>query len=1097
MKTKFNGILTLLLAFMVQFTFAQERVISGVVSDEMGPVADISVLVKGTKTGTVTDFDGKYSIKAKKGDVLVFSHVSYGTIEKPVGDSNTIDVIVKETGETLDEIVITAMGIKKKKINDLSSSTKIEVQTIEKSNEAGLLQGMAGKTSGLNIVRNGGDPGAGSFVQIRGANTILGSDVPLIVLDGVLISNTNSSGGVDGVAAQSRLNDIPASDIESVTVLKGAQAAALYGSAAASGVIIMTTKSGKISGSKKKWTVDLRSSFMVDEINIEWDLNTTYGQGFNGFFIQDFLTSYGDKISSRSGGDDVVDTTGEYFVADSGNTYYPILSKNSRENFNESNRNAILGRGFTSTHDVSLQYAGENGNTFISFSNWDQNGIIVNNSNYERNTFRFNNTTNYSDKLTGKVSASYITSNTDLIQQGSNLNGLYLGYLRNPADFDIRDYRGTRYDGFGGITYNAQRAYRSSLGVPAIYNNPLWTINEQRDNANLNRFIITPELSYKIKNNLSLVARYNVDSYTNETYRFVPFNSAGGGDPLFVDTSLGSYRKGSSVNKSQFATLLLQGDNKINEDIKVNWVLGYAYEKYLSEFRELLAENFINPSIELSDVFSIGDLYATRENQRVRNLQSKEAKTAGFASLDFELYNQFLLGVTGRIEKSSTLIDDTFFFPSASFGWKFSELFEDNDFFNFGKLRFTYGEVATAPSPYLNNTFVASSTVNSTWGDALAGSAFGGTFNPTDVLGNPDLSIERVKEFEVGTDLEFWNRRINFGFTYYDRKTVDALVRQSLPGSTGFTSTFTNDGLITNKGIEADLGIKLIRSKDINWKVNFNFSRNRNMVEELPGGNVFLNGFTGTSSQAVEGHPMGVLMGGTFLRDSSGSYILDANGFPQYDSVAGDQVIGDPNADWRGGINTIFNWKNFNLSATFETSQGNDVWNGTKGVLKFFGREQSTAGEVTVSAADAATIVDFNGAPINTLPGAVLNNDGSFTIRGTLEDFGAGPVLLDQAWYIFGEGGGFGNVAEQFIEDASWIRLRELTIGYDFNSKILKKAGITNANFSVSGRNLIVWTDVEGFDPESNLTGASKGRGLEYFTNPATKSYNFTLKLRF
>lgn len=1089
MKTKYNRILTLLLAFMVQLTFAQEKTISGVVSDELGPVSDATVTVKNTKLGVVTDFDGNYTIKAKTGDTLVFTHVSYSNNEKIVGSSNTINVTMSSTGTFLEEVIVNAIGLKKKKINDLSSATKIDVDVVERSGESGLLQGLAGKTSGVNIIKSSGDPGAGSFIQIRGANTISNGDQPLIVLDGVLISNTNNGGGTAGVAASSRLNDIPASDIESVTILKGAQAAAIYGSAAAGGVIVITTKSGKGTNGKS-WSVNLKSSFQVEKISEYWDLQSKFGQGVNGIYSPagNRRNSFGDRISDRSGAADDVDTSGEYFLSESGKFYYPIISKNSTELFNESNKDLVLGTGFTSAHDISISNSNENGNTYLSFSNWDQKGIIKNNSDYNRSTIRFNNTTKFGDKLTGKVSATYITSKNNLIQQGSNLNGLYLGLLRTPVDFDNTDYVGTRVNNQGNITQNAHRAFRNYLGTAAVYNNPLWTINKQSDLRKLNRFLISPELTYKFNDNISLVARYSIDHYSQKSQSFQAVNSSDTG-------ANGSFTKTDGGEKQEYAIVILTGRNELTDKVKLDWSIGANYEKNVFESIGGTVNNFINPFVTLGDLEAIGGGFAVQEDQQLTNNIFKEASNGAFATLDFEFMDQFLLGLSGRVDRSSTLIDETFFFPSASFGWKFSENIKDKNFLSFGKLRLTYGEVATAPQPYRLNTTFQAQQVGSSWGDVLTGSVYGGLFNTDANLGNPNLDIERVKEYEIGTDLRLFKNRIDLGITYYNRVTESALVDQSISPSTGYTSITTNTAELSNKGIEVDLGLKVIDSDDFFWKLNFNFSKNKSMVDKLPGGDVFLAGFTGTSSEVREGEAFGVLIGGAFEEDDNGNLVLDDNGFPMADDD-GDQVIGDPNADWRGGVNSLFKWKNFTLTASVEAVQGQDIWNGTQGVLDNFGRSTRTANEVTVSAADAATIVNYAGQSIDQISYAQLNSDGSYTVRGNLEDFGSGTVLLDQRWYT-SLGGGFGPVDKQFVEDGSFVKLREVTLGYDFNKQFLKNIGVSNVNFSVSGRNLVTWTGVDGFDPEGNLTGATKGRGLEYFTNPPTRSYIFTLKIGF
>ncbi|MCW8980219.1 MAG: SusC/RagA family TonB-linked outer membrane protein, partial [Altibacter sp.] len=274
-------------------------------------------------------------------------------------------------------------------------------------------------------------------------------------------------------------------------------------------------------------------------------------------------------------------------------------------------------------------------------------------------------------------------------------------------------------------------------------------------------------------------------------------------------------------------------------------------------------------------------------------------------------------------------------------------------------------------------------------------------------------------------------------------------------------------------------------------------SMNDNLVMS-PDGNgellTVLNGFTGSASSVYDGQPFAVFAGEPLLRDENGNLELNDFGFPVI-STEGEQVLGDPNPDWIGGLGTEFAYKGFELSALFDFRQGMDVWNGTLGVLNHFGVTSITANEVTVSAADAATIVNFQGVAIADLPNAQQNADGSYTVRGNLDDFGAGTVLLDQAWYNGGTASGFNGSSELYVEDASYVKLRQITLSYSFPTRLIEHVGLESLSLAVSGRNLVTWSDIEGFDPDNNLTGASKGRGLEYFTNPSTASYQFTLRL--
>ena len=1086
MKTKLRGILTLLLAFVVQMTFAQDRTITGTVSDETGPLPGVSVLIEGTTSGTETDFDGNYAIEAKSGDVLRYSFVGMTTVTKTVGADSSISVTMVSEANTLDEVVLTAFGLEVKKDDDLSSSTAVQADMITRSGESGLIQGLAGKTSGLKITRNTGDPGAGAYIQIRGQNTITGSSSPLIVVDGVPVSNTSVGSGTAGVAQQSRLNDFNPEDIAKVTVLKGAAAAAVWGTGAANGAIIIQTKKGV----KGKMTVDFTSSVAYDKINVEFDKQDTFGQGYpnwwlgidsdwssdNGRYVPNTGFSWGDRIGARSGAPDGVVVGNQRFESTRGNTIYPFaanddgtVAKNDTNVYNETNRNQVFGDGTTYNLGASISYATETSNTFFSVANWDQQGIIKGRSSYNRSNLRLNHSAQLTDKFGFRIASSYAFIRSDRIQQGSNLQGLYLGYLRTAPDFDNRDYKGTYFNSNNVPTANSHRGYRRYLGDSnPVYNNPGWTINEQ-DNPNVvNRFTIAPELTYDFADNIKLTARYGLDYYTDHRETFFPVNSAAG-------AGIGSYQQDDISEKTENWNFFLQGNHDISDNFSFDWILGTMFDQNEYQFLSGYTEGFTNPDVGDLRIFGNADA----ENEFPSNFKSITKKHGVYAVANFSLFNQLLVGLSGRYERPSTL-ETNVFYPSASLGWKFSENFE-SDFLSFGKLRASYGEVGIEPGAYLSSTVYGPGGVGSSWGDALGAAAYGNPFTRGVTLGNPDLKEERVKEIEIGADFRFFRNKLSLGITYYDRVTEDAILFLDVAPTTGFSSTPTNAAEITNQGLELDLNWNVMRKGDFSWDINGFWSQNKNVVTDLAGvQSVFLAGFTGTSSRVVEGEPMATLWGTGFLRDDNGELDLRSDGFPQISPEEG--VLGDPNPDWIGGLGTTLNWKGISLSAQFETSQGNDHWTGTSGVLNYFGIGMETVNE-SVAPQDLPT---YDGRTITA----------GTTFRGNIEDFGGGPVALDSEWYT-SDGGGFGNQSETFVKDASWTRLRELTLGYSFPEKILGNTGLTHFDILLTGRNLILWTEIEGFDPDINLTGPSKGRGLDYFTNPATQSFIMTLKFGF
>lgn len=1084
MKLNSKLFISALLFLITHFTFAQNvKSVRGNVTDADGiALPGVSVIIKGTGTGAVTDFDGNYQINAEETSILLFDYLGYVSQEVPAAGKQNINVSLAEDTESLNEVIVTALGLEKKKDEDLSSSTSIDTDAVSRSAESGVLQGMAGKTSNVKITRNSGDPGAGAFILIRGQNSISGNIEPLTIIDGVPMSNSNinitdDDTNTGGVAEQSRLNDINPDDIETITILKGAQATAVWGTQAANGAIVITTKRGKIGG-ESKFKVNVKASVIFDKINVEFDKQDTFGQGDttgaglleNGEWAPFTGNSWGDLISSRSGGADDVIIGNERFVADNGSVVYPITQKNSTDTFNGSNADLVFGTGITTDKSVSLTYSGPESSTYVSYSDWDQQGIIRGNSDYRRQTLKFNQTTKMNEKLTMKLNTNYSKVKSNRVQQGSNIAGLYLGYLRSSPDYDISGYKGTYFDENNVPTPNSQSSYRNYLGSSApVYNNPLWTINEQDNPNEVERFIINPELVYQLLPSTTITARYGLDFYTDDRENFFPTFSS-------VQNPTGFFRQEELKEKNENFNVFAQTNHSISDNFSLNAIAGFTFDR--NQFSRLSASSvdFTNPFVDELRVFGNADA----GNETPTKFISETRKSAVYGVVSSEIFNQVLLEATGRYERSSTL-ESNVFYPSAAIGWQFSEAIPANDILSFGKLRLAYGEVGIEPQAYLsNNTFEAGGVLAS-FGEELLASQYENPFAENNVIGNPDLTVERVKEYEVGTDLRFLNNRVTFGFTYYDRVTEDAILQLDAAPSSGQNSIFANGAEISNKGVELDLGLKIVSTKDFKFSLNANFAQNENVIESLSGvESVFLSGFAGTSSRAVEGESVGSLWGGKFARDEDDNLVLDANGFPTVAEEEG--LIGDPNPDWTGGLGAQFAYKGVTLSVQFETSQGNDVWAGSQGVLNTFGISQETAN-------------------ISTSPSALVNYAGetiaaNSQFRGNITDFGGGAVALDHEWYRT-LGGGFGAVGEQFVQDGSWTRLRELSLGYTFPNEITKQIGLDNLSFTVTGRNLVLWTDVEGFDPDLNLTGATRGRGLEYFTNPATQSYAFTVKFGF
>ncbi len=461
---------------------------------------------------------------------------------------------------------------------------------------------------------------------------------------------------------------------------------------------------------------------------------------------------------------------------------------------------------------------------------------------------------------------------------------------------------------------------------------------------------------------------------------------------------------------------------------------------------------------------------------------------AGYSSIGMAWDNQFFVNVTGRLEAASTfgqLAKKAFFYPSSDIAWQFTKLekLQSAKWLSFGKLRASMGIVGVQPQAYQT----ATNYVTRTWVDGLGGALdpalYGtGSYIQSVNKGNPFLRPERKQEIEAGIDLRFLNNKLSFSISAYSNETVDALISVTQSPASGYNTFYTNAGTIENKGVEIDLGYNVLAKNDWTLDVNLNWTRNKNLVTNLSGaGSITLGGSAGVSSRAVEGYPLGILYSNVFQKDAAGKRVLNANGFPTVDPTA--VPIGDPNADWRAAFGFNLKYKKLYLNALLEHSQGGQVINGTEAVLLDYGTSATVGFERT----STTSLKTYNGTTIAA----------GTPFRGNIGNFGAGDVALDQSWYT-GPGGWFGNVGENFLEDATWTRFREINLGYTISSNYLKKKlGLSSIGLELSGRNLFIISKVNGYDPDANVSGSGSGRGVIYFVNPPTKSFLFTLKLNF
>lgn len=1148
-------LLGLLLALLIPAgaAFAQTATVRGTIVDQNGdPLPGAAVRIVDTTIGAQTNADGQYEIaNAPTGDqTVIATFVGFVDVTEEVtlaeGQTVVVDFVL-ESGLELGEISVDALGFAQNTDELGTSQSSVDGEALQRSGETSVLRALSAKAPGINVTAAGGDPGASTRIVIRGQNSIQGDNQPLVVIDGVPVFNTAFDNGVEGVQQQSRLNDLNPEDIQSVEVLRSASAAALWGSRAQAGVIVITTKKGQ-AGLGNRPSVSFSSRLSIDELNQAPDLQEAYGQGTAGLyeFVPGGGRSWGDRLELRPGGEDTFITTGAFAEGlVTGRRYYPIANgtaadpsggKNSQEV--NSVYDQVFQNGLYLDNNLTVSGNDQNGQYFLSAGFLGQDGIVVENSNLERASVRLNAERNLSSRLSVNGQASYVRTTSDRVQQGSNLAGIFLGGLRQSIDFDATDYLVDYYPtGEGGLVLQErQRAYRNPLGANAgsIYDNPLFTVNRNLNTSRVNRFQGQVGTVYNVTDWFNVNARLGSDYYTDRQFYYFPqFSSEGGG-----------FGEQDELSYTQFqinGDLIGRAERDLTDDVSGSLLLGLNLNHRETDFVGSNLSGFTLPIYPFGADLPFRSLgNGANEDVTGRTGQSVRRTLGYYSEASLDLYDQVFLNLTGRFDQASTFgpeSDDLFFYPSASLAWQFTELLGGNAGpLSFGKLRASYGEVGAEPDPYLASTYFFPQTAGDGYvGTSLSAAAYGGGFARSLRLGSPIIDPERKTEFEVGGDFRFFGDRLSASAVYYNNQTDNAILNLDVAPSRGFTSQTANGATISNEGVELSLDAAWPSVGDFSWNTYASWWTNDNVVEDLSGvQELFLSGFADPSSSLIAGEPFASLFGtrwrrampgctedtpqmncepltqdeiadGFTVNEADNFRVLDELGFPVPAESQG--LLGDPNPDWRASIGNTLRFKDLSLNVLFDASVGGDVYNGTRAALSFFGRAGFQDWWNTVSAAEATTLVDYQGRTVAQRCGdpaggcdrgdVVRNEDGSYTFRGFVEDFGAGPVIVNEYYYRVGPGSNFTGPSEQAIEDGSFVRLREVTLSYNWADSIVQRLGLSSVNLALTGRNLLLFTDYTGVDPETNLTGAGNGQGIDYFNNPSSRSYQFSVRFTY
>ena len=1064
MRTKFSGFLTLFLALIVQFTFAQDKTVTGVVTDQEGlPLPGANVVVKGTSNGTQTDFDGNYSIQANTGDVLVFSFVGQTTEERNIGAASSIDVTLGLDAESLDEVVVTALGITRKEKALAFSAPKVDSESLNSAQNSNAVSALSRKVAGVSITSPSGNLGGSQRILIRGVNSVTGNNQPLFVIDGVPMDNSNfnttdvqrGGGGVDWGSA---INDINPNNIESMTVLKGA-AAALYGSRAANGVILITTKKGN---NKNKLGVTVNSSISFNQVAILPDLQREYGGGSSSSFATQVINGNTYKLA-------------EYGTDESwGPKYDPnqlVLHWDAfdQESFPESylkprpwvapahDVESFYNTGITNSNSVTIGTSGDYGSYLFSFGNENTTGVLPNTSTDKYN-LKLSLTQKLNDRVTASSNLNYVRTQGIRPTLGYGDNSVtqkFFQWGQRQLDFErLRNYK--NLDG-------TQRTWNRSAwndATPKFSDNPYWTTFENTPTDERDRVFGNFSINYQVTDDLSLKGAVYGDVYSFKNTERAAVGSQAQSYYLERDYSfyefnyefVANYQKEISDN---FGVNLLAGVNK--RDSKKTYV-GLSTTGGLS----------------IPGIYNINNGLGPIDNapNGLPAYTSKRKTNSIFGSVGFSIYDQLFLDFTARNDWSSTLPDDnnSYFYPSASAAWVFSDAVSDNASW-FGKLRLGWAQIGNDTDPYRVVTTMLLQTPFDGNGRVTL---------PTTSL-NTDLKSETTETWEVGTELSFFNRRVNLDFTYYSNKTTDQIIPVDLSLATGYGGKWINSGEMTNKGIEIGLGLTPVRTENFQWDIHMNFSKNENELVELDEGLETLlltNAPFRVNLVAFTGHTYGTIMGTDFLYDDQGNKVITSDG--TYAATRDLVSLGSVLPDWNAGITNTFRYKNLDLNFLIDIRKGGKYYSTSHQWGMYSGMLEETV----------QNNLREDGIVLEGVTGNITYNpDGTYDVTDTAPN----TQRIDGQTY----GTGFYGTADaQNVFDADYVKLREITLGYTFNRDVIPF--VDTLRLSFFGRNLVTWgLDYDGIDPETTSAGSGNIQGLEGGLQPSLRSYGMSLQVGF
>ncbi|WP_282014295.1 SusC/RagA family TonB-linked outer membrane protein [Marinifilum flexuosum] len=1000
---------------------AVQKTVTGTVTEESGmSLPGVSVVVKGTTVGTVTDVDGKFQIAVDESSVLVFSFVGMTTLEITVGSQSVIDVVMAADALQVDEVVVTALGIKREKKALGYAVQDVKADDLTKAGDGDLVSSLQGKVAGVQINQTGGGVGGSSRIDIRGVSSLVGNNEPLWIVDGVPFDNGNSNDGSvwGGTSRAGGAFDLNPDDIESVSVLKGANAAALYGERGGNGVILVTTKKGK---RNKGLGISYSGSMTLSEAAYMLDLQDKFGQGVNGEYYATETASWGPEMK----GQQVESWTGEMIpFEDQGN----LLKDFTRT-------------GIAHKHNVSFSGGNDDGSFRMSLGKDIINGIYDNHK-VEKTTFDLRADYDINSWLNVESKLSFFLTEGEQRPEVGNYS--YVSYFNTmPRNIRTSDLK-PGYDIIAGK--HVEKIY--SDASPGN-RNPYFLQEQYVNNDKKNRTFGFIAANVKLTSDLKAKFKYGMD--------FFQFSSLDGYQYADnINPNRPDYNPTQSNFKEENYEFLLSYNKDLNEDFTISLNVGANTMK--RHFKQLRS---FSGKLSSEDDFYLG---AGSNIKAVESITESEVRSMyGFGQVAYK--NMIFLDFTARNDWSSTLtsadteFDNSYFYPSVSLSALLSEMFELPKFVSYAKVRGSLAQVGKAADPYQT-----SQTYKIESGDFDLSKG-----KVPDVLVNKDLKPEISTSWEIGTDIRLFSNRIGLDFTYYQEDTKNQILKLSTDQTTGYPYRLINAGLIRNKGIEVMLTTVPVKTEDFNLTLGFNFAKNKGTLEELYEDMPVYKFEDNEGFVGLPGKRLGIIRGSKYDRNENGDIIVDNNGLMKLSNEE-HNILGNVQADWTGAINLNAEYKGFYLSALVSIQQGGDIL--------------STSEQAAVSTGTAKRTLE--------------NNRMALFVDGVTVDGGANNVMISAQDY-------WRKVAqadEEFIYDASHIKLKELAIGYNLPKTILNKIPnnpIQSAKVSLIGRNLFYFhKNTPGTVPDASAYSSSfVAQAYDFAPVPSVRTYGFSLNLGF